>query len=85
MGLYNRVLPPEEFMGAAKELANDLSQRPTKAISAGKAIMNREVIPRLRAYLEDEANIQRSMVVTHDAREGITAFTEKRKPVFTGE
>ena len=84
MGLYNRVVASEEVASAAREFARDLARRPTKAISACKSILNREAIPRLQAYLDDEARTQRSMVVTHDAREGITAFTEKRKPDFTG-
>jgi 2-(1,2-epoxy-1,2-dihydrophenyl)acetyl-CoA isomerase len=85
MGLYNRVVPPEELMSVVGELARDLAERPTKAIAACKAILNREAVPRLRAFLEDEARQQRAMVVTQDAKEGITAFTEKRKPVFVGK
>jgi len=84
MGLYNRVVAPEEVANAAREFAGDLARRPTKAIAACKSILNREAIPRLQAYLDDEARTQRSMVVTQDAREGITAFTEKRKPDFKG-
>jgi 2-(1,2-epoxy-1,2-dihydrophenyl)acetyl-CoA isomerase len=85
LGLYNRVVPPEEVMSAARELANDLAHKPTAAIAAGKAIMNREVIPRLRLYLEDEVKNQRCMVATHDAKEGITSFLEKRQPNFIGK
>jgi 2-(1,2-epoxy-1,2-dihydrophenyl)acetyl-CoA isomerase len=85
LGLYNRVVPPEEVMSAARELAEELAAKPTAAIAAGKAILNRETIPVLRQYLEDEASSQRCMVATHDAKEGMTAFLEKRKPNFTGK
>ncbi|MFC1857901.1 enoyl-CoA hydratase/isomerase family protein [Thermodesulfobacteriota bacterium] len=85
LGMYNRVVPPEEVMSAARELAEELAQKPTAAIAAGKAILNRETVPRLRLYLEDEARAQRCMVATHDAKEGITAFGEKRKPKFIGK
>ena len=85
LGLYNRVVPPEEVMSAARELAEELAQKPTAAIAAGKAILNRETIPVLRSYLEDEASAQRRMVATHDAKEGMTAFLEKRKPNFIGK
>ena len=84
MGLYNRILAHEEVMKTAWELARDLAARPTRAISACKSVLNREAVPRLKANLEDEARNQRAMVLTDDAREGITAFTEKRKPVFKG-
>ena len=85
LGLYNRVVPPEELMSAARELADELAQKPTAAIAAGKAVLNRETIPALRLYLEDEARTQRRMVATHDAKEGMTAFLEKRKAKFIGK
>jgi len=85
LGLYNRVVSAEDLATAALDLARDLSQRPTSAISACKSILNREAIPRLRAYLEDEVDQQRAMVATADAKEGITAFIEKRKAKFTGK
>lgn len=85
LGLYNRVVSPEEVLNAARQLAQELAQKPTRTIAAGKAILNREVVPRLRAYLEDEAQKQRSMMTTQDAKEGITAFIEKRKPKFIGK
>jgi len=85
LGLYNRIVPPEKVLEAARELARELAQKPTLAIAAGKSVLNREVIPRLRAYLEDEVHHQRLMVATQDAREGITAFLEKRKPQFVGK
>ncbi len=85
LGLINRVVPPEEVLQEARKLAQDLIQKPRLAIAAGKAILNREVIPRLRAYLEDEVNYQRLMLASYDAREGIAAFTEKRKPQFLGK
>jgi 2-(1,2-epoxy-1,2-dihydrophenyl)acetyl-CoA isomerase len=85
LGLYNRVVAPGEEMSAARELADELAQKPTAAIAAGKAILNRETIPRLQLYLEDEARAQRCMVATQDAKEGMTAFLEKRKPNFIGK
>ena len=84
LGLYNRVVPPDELMSAAGELAVELAQKPTAAIAAGKAILNRDVLPALRGCLEDENSAQRCMVATHDAKEGMTAFLEKRKPEFIG-
>ena len=85
LGLYNCVVPPEELLEKAREFARELAEKPPKAIAAGKALLNRETIPRLRGYLEDEATYQRSMAATQDAREGITAFIEKRKPKFIGK
>lgn len=84
LGLYNRVVAPEAVMSTAMALAEELSEKPPLALAAGKSILNREVIPRLRQYLDNEAVHQRAMAGTQDAREGITAFIEKRKPKFSG-
>jgi len=85
LGLYNRVVPPEEVVNTARELAEELAAKAPLAIAAGKAILNREVIPRLRSCLEDEARNQRAMMGTQDVIEGFTAFIEKRKPKFIGK
>jgi 2-(1,2-epoxy-1,2-dihydrophenyl)acetyl-CoA isomerase len=85
LGLYNKTVPPEDVMKEALSLAQNLASMPTCAIAAGKAILNREEIPKLRACLEDEAKTQRCMVTTADAKEGITSFAEKRKPKFIGK
>ena len=85
LGLYNCVVAPEDLFEKVREFARELAEKPPRAIAAGKALLNRETIPRLRGYLEDEATYQRSMATTQDAREGITAFIEKRKPEFIGK
>lgn len=84
LGLYNRVVPPEEVLPAARQLAEELAEKPTAAIAAGKAILNQDSLYQLRRYLESEARAQRCMVATQDAKEGMTAFLEKRQPHFTG-
>ncbi len=85
LGLYNRVVPVDEVLKTAWDLARELAQKPPLAIAAGQAILNRETVPRLKAFLEDETNTQRIMAGTKDAREGMTAFLEKRKPNFIGK
>ena len=85
LGLYNRVVPIDEVLNTARDMARELAQKPPLAIAAGKAILNREAVPRLKAFLEDEASNQRIMVGTQDAREGMTAFLEKRRPNFIGK
>jgi 2-(1,2-epoxy-1,2-dihydrophenyl)acetyl-CoA isomerase len=84
LGLYNRIVPEGEALNAARELANELTQKPPLALAAGKSLLNREAIATLRGYLDDETCKQRQMVATHDVIEGITAFIEKRQPKFIG-
>ena len=85
LGLYNRVVAPEEVANAARELAEELADRAPLAIAANKAILNREALPRLRASLEDEARKQRVIMGSEDVKEGVAAFMEKRKPIFKGK
>jgi 2-(1,2-epoxy-1,2-dihydrophenyl)acetyl-CoA isomerase len=85
LGLYNCVVAPEDLMEKVRKFARELAEKPPRAIAAGKALLNRKTIPRLRGYLEDEATYQRSMAATQDAREGIGAFVEKRQPKFIGK
>ena len=85
LGLYNIVVPPEEVKSTARELAKDLARKATMAIANDKALLNRETLPRLRSWLVDEIQRQRPIVASQDAREGITAFLEKREPKFIGK
>jgi 2-(1,2-epoxy-1,2-dihydrophenyl)acetyl-CoA isomerase len=84
LGLFNRVVPPDEVASEARAMAQTLSQKAPCALAAGKALLNRESLPRLMACLEDETQTQRRMMATEDAKEGMTAFLEKRKPNFIG-
>ena len=85
LGLINRVVPPDEVANEARGLAQTLSQKAPCALAAGKALLNRESLPKLMACLEDETQTQRRMLATEDAKEGITAFLEKREPNFSGK
>jgi len=84
LGLVNRVVPPEELMPAAMELAQRLASGPTRAIGMIKNMLNRSFESSLEEALEREASLQGVAVSTNDVREGIMSFLEKRPPSFTG-
>lgn len=84
LGIYNRVVPQDELPGAVLSAAQDLVQKPAKALAAVKALLNQDTVSRLRRFLDSEAAVQRRLAGSADAREGIAAFIEKRKPVFQG-
>jgi len=84
VGLVNRVVPPGELEGATMELAHALAAGPTKTIGLIKRTLNRALVSDLPSLLEYEAAVQEIASSTHDHREGIAAFLEKRKAVFTG-
>ncbi|MEB3330207.1 MAG: enoyl-CoA hydratase-related protein [Candidatus Sericytochromatia bacterium] len=84
-GLVNRVAEPEAFQGVVAELATRLAAAPTRAIALAKRALNRAMEVDLETALAHEANMQELAGRTADYREGVSAFTEKRPPVYTGQ
>ncbi|MHB8620280.1 MAG: enoyl-CoA hydratase-related protein [Chloroflexota bacterium] len=85
VGLVNRVVPPEQLMPVAREIALRLAQLPTTAIGQAKRQLNLGLHEGLEAVLEEEAKGQNRASQTHDHLEGIHAFLEKRLPRFSGK
>ncbi len=85
LGLTNRMTTPEQLLTEAQSWAQHLAQRPTLAIGLTKQIMLQATQQSLETIIELEAELQAKAVVSHDHKEGVTAFMEKRKPVFTGK
>ncbi len=83
-GLINRVWPDEEFAARADELVGRLADGPTRSYAGTKRQLNRWLYERMDSQLEFEAQIQREMADSGDFIEGVTAFTQKRQPRFTG-
>lgn len=84
VGLVNRVVPPGDLAGATMELAQSLAAGPTRTLGLIKRTLNRALATDLAALLEYEAAVQEIASSTDDYREGVAAFIEKRKAVFTG-
>lgn len=84
MGLVNQVVPAENLATVVQDLANRYAAAPTKAIGLIKKMLNKSFSATLEQMLEYEAYAQEIAGNTADFREGVTAFTEKRKPVFKG-
>ena len=83
-GLVSKVVPDAELMTAAKELAMRIAANPPLAVRATKRLMMQGRDMTLPAILEMSAAMQALAHTTADHREAVTAFLEKRKPVFTG-
>jgi len=83
-GLVNRVVPPEQLEAVTLELARSLAEGPTRTLGLIKRTLNRALVTDLGSLLEYEAAIQEIAAGTSDHREGVAAFIEKRKAVFTG-
>ncbi|WP_209122691.1 enoyl-CoA hydratase/isomerase family protein [Alkalihalobacillus sp. BA299] len=83
-GIVLEVLPQEELLERAKELASTLADSATQALGLTKHILNRSYELSLEQVLREEAMAQAIAFSTDDHKEGVTSFFEKRKPVFTG-
>ena len=82
MGLVNQVVPQEELMAVCLELADKIARNSTLAISYGKQAMSIGTEISLEKGLEVESCLFGTMFTTQDQKEGMSAFLEKRKPVF---
>jgi len=83
-GLVTSVVPSEETVPAALELAARIAAMAPIAVLAAKAAVNRAEELSLEAGLEFERRNFYLLFATEDQREGMAAFSEKRKPQWKG-
>jgi enoyl-CoA hydratase/carnithine racemase len=84
-GLLNKVVPPEELMNEARELARKFSSLPSFAVEIAKAVLDTGVNLSLKDSLEMERMGFSLLYSTEDQKEGMRAFLEKRVPQFRGK
>lgn len=84
IGLVNRVVGEGEALDAAKEIAAEISANGPLAVRLAKSAANRAHDVDLISGLEYEADQFALLFSTGDAKEGMGAFMEKRKPAFEG-
>ena len=81
-GVVDQIYEPESLMEKSLEYADKLKGRPGISISVVKACIDKGIEVSLEEGLAIEmAGIER-LLNTNDAKEGVTAFLEKRKPFF---
>lgn len=83
-GLITRTAPDDSVFDEARALAQQLATGPTKAFGTVRALLAQSSTNGLETQLEQEARGIVTQSGTHDGREGIRAFLEKRQPEFTG-
>src|SRR5262249_52273026 len=79
-GLVNEVVPAGAHLERADELAHTVAARAPMAVAAAKAFLTAGAWDRYQHAVDTVALLQG----TDDAVEGIAAFSEQRRPAFTG-
>lgn len=85
LGMIHQVTEPAALMDTAMNTARTLAAMPTRGIGLTKRALNASLGASLDAQLDMEEELQREAGRTRDFTEGVAAFVQKRKPVFTGE
>lgn len=85
MGLVSKVVPDDQLETASLALAQDIAGSATYALTLAKRMFQHMYQPTLEQLLELEVLAISGARLTHDHVEGVTAFKEKRKPLFKGK
>ena len=84
LGLVNRVVPDTDLLKTAIALARVLASKPPLTLAAALAAIHRGMDAAIDDGLAIEEAAFAGIVSTHDSREGVAAFLEKRSPTFLG-
>jgi methylglutaconyl-CoA hydratase len=85
MGLVNEIVPAENLMARARELAAQLMQNSPSSLLATKKLLTEHARAELDAQIASAVRENAAIRTTADFREGISSFLEKRKPVWSGK
>lgn len=84
LGLLNKVVAPGEGLAAAKQWARELLALPAIVLAQTKEMLNLASEGGFRESLHRECMAQGFNTATEDMKEGVSAFLEKRTPVYRG-
>jgi enoyl-CoA hydratase len=82
-GLVARVVPVADLMGEAMKAAETIASKSLPALMIAKESVNRAFETTLAEGIRFERRVFHSLFATHDQKEGMAAFVEKRPPNFT--
>lgn len=83
-GLVNKVFPQEELMAAVQRLAEEIAANAPFAVAQAKKLINLGMEVDIDTAFALEVECYNNAMHTEDRKEGVRAFHEKRKPVYTG-
>ncbi len=82
VGLVNRVVPDDQLMETAVSMMKKITSKAPIAVKYCKYMVNKGMQMELKDGLDYEAEVAGILVETDDAKEGVKAFFEKRRPEF---
>lgn len=85
LGLFNQVVPAADLLPEAKKWAERIARGPMKTMVYDKKLLRAALTNNLYQQQELEAMYQLLAWSSDDFREGIAAFSERRRPQFTGK
>jgi enoyl-CoA hydratase/carnithine racemase len=83
-GLVNEVVPRDELAATVQRLAEHIAEASPLVLSMGKRAFHRQVGLDTRQATDLASAVMVANAATDDAREGMQAFLDKRKPTWTG-
>lgn len=81
-GLVNKVVPAEQLMTEAMEMAKKIASKAQLAVRYSKMAINRGFETDIETAIAFENQVFALCFSTEDQKEGMTAFVDKRKPEF---
>ena len=84
LGLVTRVVPDQNLLATAAEVASKLAAKPSGALRVSKRLMKSAFGDQIKAAMALENKEYSVLTRSNDAKEAFAAFLEKRAPDFNG-
>ena len=85
LGIINMAVPPDKFKETVRQFALELASKAPIAVRVAKTLINKGADIGLDSAVALEREGFGVVASTDDLKEGVSAFTEKRKPIFKGK